>query len=84
MTNYPECILARELELCYVNISLITDYDVGVAGDPSVDPVSHEAVLRVFQENNERLRGLLAAIVAGIPTTRECRCAQALATARIE
>ena len=84
MTNYPECILARELELCYVNISLITDYDVGVEGDPSVDPVSHEAVLRVFQENNDRLRGLLAALIARVPRTRECTCARALATARIE
>lgn len=84
MTNYPECILARELELCYVNISLITDYDVGVEGDPSVDPVNHEAVLRVFQENNDRLRGLLAALVTRVPRTRECTCAHALATARIE
>lgn len=37
MTGYPECILARELEICYVNISLITDYDAGMAGLPSID-----------------------------------------------
>ena len=84
MTNYPECILARELELCYVNISLITDYDVGVEGDPSVDPVSHGAVLRVFQENNERLRHLLVALIERVPAARGCSCAGALATARIE
>ncbi len=84
MTNYPECILARELELCYVNISLITDYDVGVEGDPSVDPVSHESVLRVFQENNERLRRLLVALIGRMPKTRDCSCGHALATARIE
>ena len=30
MTQYPEASLARELEICYANISLITDYDVGV------------------------------------------------------
>ena len=34
MTQYPEAVLARELELCYANISLITDYDVGVEGVP--------------------------------------------------
>ncbi|MEA2550242.1 MAG: 5-methylthioadenosine phosphorylase, partial [Actinomycetota bacterium] len=34
MTQYPEALLARELELCYANISLITDYDVGVEGVP--------------------------------------------------
>ena len=84
MTNYPECILARELEICYVNISLITDYDVGVEGDASVDPVSHEAVLRVFQENNERLRHLLVALIERVPRARDCSCARALATARIE
>ncbi len=32
MTHYPEAYLARELEMCYVNISLITDYDVGLEG----------------------------------------------------
>ena len=51
MTQYPEAVLARELELCYANISLITDYDVGVEGVP---PVTHEEVVRVFTENNER------------------------------
>ena len=33
MTAYPEGWLARELGLCYANVSLVTDYDVGVAGD---------------------------------------------------
>ncbi|MGG7377301.1 hypothetical protein ACQ7B2_00330, partial [Escherichia coli] len=42
MTAYPEGWLARELELCYANVSLITDYDVGIEGDTSVEPVSHE------------------------------------------
>ena len=45
MTQYPECYLARELEMCYVNISLITDYDVGLEG---IAPVSVEAVVEVF------------------------------------
>ena len=45
MTGYPEGWLARELGLCYANVSLITDYDVGVPGDDG-GPVSHEAVLR--------------------------------------
>src|SRR5262245_9322963 len=42
MTAYPEGYLARELELCYANISMVTDHDVGVDG---AEPVSHEAVL---------------------------------------
>ena len=35
MTQYPEAILARELEICYLEISLITDYDVGLEGRPT-------------------------------------------------
>ena len=50
MTNYPECYLARELEMCYVNISLITDYDVGLEGQAGIEPVSHAEVMKVFAE----------------------------------
>ena len=75
MTQYPEAALARELALCYCNVSLITDYDVGVEG---VAPVSVEEVVNVFAENNERLRGLLEAIVPAIPAERGCACGTAL------
>ncbi len=75
MTQYPEAILARELEICYLNISLITDWDVGV-GD--VPPVTHEEVVRVFTHNNEKLRDLLFAVIPGLPTERSCECATAL------
>jgi 5'-methylthioadenosine phosphorylase len=81
MTQYPESLLARELELCYVNISLITDYDVGVEGIPAV---TNEEVIRVFNENNDKLRGLLFAIVAAIPDARECPCPTALQGAIFE
>ncbi len=84
MTNYPECVLARELEMCYVNISLITDYDVGVEGDPGVEPVTQAAVLQVMQANNENLRRLVLAMIEGLPRARTCSCATALAHARVE
>ena len=61
MTAYPEGWLARELQLCYANVSLITDYDVGLEDDPDVEPVSHEGVVKVFTDNNERLRTLRTA-----------------------
>jgi 5'-methylthioadenosine phosphorylase len=83
MTQYPEAVLARELEMCYLNISLITDYDVGVEGG-DVEAVSHEMVIRVFQENNARLRDLLFAIVPALPDERDCPCATALEGARFE
>ncbi len=83
MTQYPECALARELELCYVNISLITDYDVGVEGDVAVIPVTADEVLQRFRENLGTLRELIAYIVKAIPTERTCLCATALRNARV-
>jgi 5'-methylthioadenosine phosphorylase len=80
MTQYPEAALARELELCYCNVSLITDYDVGVEG---VAPVSVEEVVKVFGESNDRLRELLNAIVDAIPSERGCSCGTALSGAVI-
>jgi 5'-methylthioadenosine phosphorylase len=82
MTQYPEAYLARELEICYVNVALITDYDVGIAGQ--TEPVSHEEVIRVFNENNDKLRDMLFAIVPQIPADRSCPCATALKGARME
>src|SRR5919106_553793 len=75
MTAYPECYLSRELELCYVNVSMVTDHDVGVEGQ---EPVSAEAVVRVFNENNERLRALLYAVIPKIGAQPGDVCATAL------
>jgi 5'-methylthioadenosine phosphorylase len=80
MTAYPEGYLARELELCYANISMVTDHDVGVEGG---EAVSHEAVLRVFEENNEKLRELLLAVIPKIGPQPEDICATAVSGARV-
>jgi 5'-methylthioadenosine phosphorylase len=80
MTAYPEGHLARELELCYANVSMVTDHDVGVEG---TEPVSSEQVLRVFRENNERLRELLVAVVPKIGPQPGDVCSTALAAARV-
>jgi 5'-methylthioadenosine phosphorylase len=80
MTQYPECYLARELEMCYANISLITDYDVGLEGMP---PVSHAAVIEVFKKNNERVRNAIGRIVERIPLGTDCSCRHSLADARL-
>lgn len=82
MTAYPEGYLARELEMCYANVSLITDYDVGVGDDPSIPAVSHADVVAVFEENNARLRELLFAVIPALEGPRDCLCATALASAR--
>jgi 5'-methylthioadenosine phosphorylase len=75
MTAYPECHLARELELCYATIAMATDYDVGVEGH---EPVTAADVGRVFGENNERLRELLFAVIPKIGQQPEDVCSTAL------
>jgi 5'-methylthioadenosine phosphorylase len=80
MTQVPEAVLARELEMCYANISLITDYDVGVEG---IEPVTSAEVMRVFGENNARLRDVLFSAIPGLPATRDCPCASGLEGARL-
>jgi 5'-methylthioadenosine phosphorylase len=82
MTAYPEGYLARELEICYANVSLITDYDVGVEDDPSVPAVTHADVVRVFESNNSRLRELLFAVIPLLGEPRGCSCPTALKGAR--
>ena len=80
MTQYPECHLARELELCYAGVAMVTDYDIGVAG---AGAVSSWTVQRVFADNLERLRQLLLAAIPKIGRQPDDFCANALAEARI-
>ena len=67
MTGYPEAMLARELAIPYVNISLVTDFDAGlVAG---TEPVSHAEVMRVFAANIGNVRNVLTAMIRDFPDT---------------
>lgn len=61
MTQAPEAQLCRELGMGYVNVSVVTDYDVGVAG--VVDPVTHEDVLEQFAASLDTLRTAVWAMV---------------------
>ncbi len=75
MTQYPECYLAREMNICYVNISLITDYDAGLEGRDDILPVTEEEVYRVFNENNEKVKKLLFGLIDKIDISRhDCVC----------
>lgn len=78
MTAYPEGYLARELELCYANISMVTDHD---AGAPGAVPVSHAQVLETFQGNLANLRRLLFAAIPRIGEQPQDGCATALSGA---
>ena len=80
MTQYPEAYLARELELCYVNISLITDMDCGV---DATEAVTHAAVLEVFAQNLDKLKNLLHDVIPRVPEERDCLCSTSLSGAEM-
>ncbi len=80
MTGYPEAMLARELEICYANISLVTDFDAGLEGRADIEVVTHQAVLEVFAQNIDNVKRLLFAVIERLPlpAERDCVCASAL------
>ncbi len=80
MTNLQEAKLAREAEICYVTIALVTDYD---CWHPDHDSVTVEMIIRNLTANAETARRLIADAVTKVPAERPCPCAQALATAII-
>lgn len=81
MTQYPEAWLARELELCYATVALVTDYDAGLDGRDGVTPVSADEAFRVFGQNLEKLRSLLFAVVPKVGRQPEDACRTALSSA---
>ena len=83
MTNMPEAKLAREAEMCYATVAMVTDYD---CWHPGHDDVTVEAVIAVLQENAARARSLVEAVVpllAGRDSTCEAGCHTVLDAALI-
>jgi 5'-methylthioadenosine phosphorylase len=78
MTQYPEVALAREQGMCYLNISLVTDWDVWVAYEKGAKSVTAEEVGRVFEENNERMLLLLTEMVPALSGDLSCACSSVL------
>jgi 5'-methylthioadenosine phosphorylase len=74
MTQYPEVVLASELGLCYLNISLVTDYDVGIYSRLKTEPVSIGQVLANFKKNNEKLKKFILEIIKALPENKKCDC----------
>ncbi|MEW6324590.1 MAG: S-methyl-5'-thioadenosine phosphorylase [Nitrospirota bacterium] len=75
MTNATEAKLAREAQLCYATIALITDYD---CWHQTAEPVTVEAILHLLHRNAELAKRLIADAIPKIPTVRRCPCRSAL------
>jgi 5'-methylthioadenosine phosphorylase len=72
MTGAPEAALARELGQCYASLALVTDMDAGVETGAGVGQAE---VFRLFQDNLERLQGLLERVLGNLPDPEGCTCA---------
>src|SRR4051812_29188121 len=80
MTNLQEAKLAREAEICYTTIALVTDYD---CWHPDHDAVTVEMVIANLTQNARTAQHLIAEAVQNVPATRTCGCATALKSANI-
>jgi 5'-methylthioadenosine phosphorylase len=75
MTNLQEAKLAREAEICYATIALVTDYD---CWHPGHDSVTVEMVIANLTQNAKMAQEIMAGAVARLPYARTCECASAL------
>jgi len=80
MTSLPEAKLAREAEICYATIAMVTDYDVWHEED---EDVTVEILIANMMKNVESVKRLLKRIIPELPRERRCPCANALQNAII-
>jgi 5'-methylthioadenosine phosphorylase len=80
MTNLQEAKLAREAEICYATLALVTDYD---CWHPGHDSVTVEMIIATLTQNAKTAQQIIAGAVESLPIERTCECARALATAII-
>jgi 5'-methylthioadenosine phosphorylase len=80
MTNLTEAKLAREAEICYVTVAMVTDYD---CWHPQHDAVSVSEIIENLTKNAEHAAKVVASAVASMPEDRTCKCGSALKHALI-
>jgi 5'-methylthioadenosine phosphorylase len=80
MTNLQEAKLAREAEICYTTIALVTDYD---CWHPDHDSVTVEMIIGNLVANASAAQKIIAETVGRMPAARACRCGRALESAII-
>ena len=78
MTNLQEAKLAREAEICYVTVAMVTDYD---CWHPHHDAVTVDQIINVLTQNAENAAKVVKASVAAMPSSRTCKCGTALSHA---
>lgn len=74
MTNVPEVVLAREAEMCYATISMVTNFAAGI----SLDPLTHGEVLEAMRANTENIKSLIMAAISVVELNQDCDCRHVL------
>lgn len=82
MTNLTEAKLAREAELCYMTMAMVTDYDCWIEGDPAAT-VSVDMIIQNLCKNVDTARAIVREVILNMPEERTCTCGSALANAVI-
>ncbi len=75
MTNMPEARLCREAQICYVSLTMVTDYDCWHTEE---ETVSADLIIQNMRKNVQNAKRLIKLAVTNIPEMRDCLCAQAL------
>jgi 5'-methylthioadenosine phosphorylase len=82
MTNLTEAKLAREAEICYATLAMVTDYDCWIENDPE-SMVNVEMIMKNLNINTENAKKIVRDTIIKIPENRSCECKDALKTAII-
>jgi 5'-methylthioadenosine phosphorylase len=82
MTEYPEITLAREKEICYCAVGLVTDYDAGLVAAGRLKPVSAREIIAIFKRNIDRAKKMMIQMIRNWPAASTCSCQQTLKGAR--
>ena len=83
MTQYPEVILAKDLQIGYTAIALVTDYDAGLLYDKLVKPVKTTELVKVFNRSIPKAKKLILSMIKNWPKKMNCECRQSLDGAKI-
>jgi 5'-methylthioadenosine phosphorylase len=78
MTLVPECVLAREAEICYASIAMVTDYDVW-----KDHPVCVDDVVKTMKANIQNVKQIITETIKKVPKEKECQCGIALKSALV-
>jgi 5'-methylthioadenosine phosphorylase len=78
MTLVPECVLAREAEICYASIAMVTDYDVW-----KDHPVCVDDIVKTMKANIENVKRIITETIVKTPRERKCECKAALKSALV-